>query len=65
MAKAWLEPDFKEAFEKDPRRALDDFELGFSFDRFFNLPPRPKGLTDGQIDNILDKGELTFPFLTV
>ena len=53
IAKAWLDEDFKNLLEKNPRKALK--QCGFKVDKgVFEVMPRPADLTDEEIREIAE-----------
>jgi hypothetical protein len=60
FAKAWLDPEFKTAFEADPRAAIaryaDDLDIDAAADF---IPPAPDGVTEQALKDML-AGDTTF-----
>jgi hypothetical protein len=67
-ALAWLEPEFKDYFERDPVNAIrsrDEFnDFRFKFNRVLHVPPKPEDLRVEVVKQIADgkEGSIVMPY---
>jgi hypothetical protein len=68
LARAWLDEEFRKAFEADPRAALRELMPEMNIDEIsvlIPLPPRPPNLSAEEIENIIVNREQLFPYMTI
>ena len=56
FAKAWTDPDFKAAFEEDPRAAIQKHAEALDLDPAakFSFPDMPEGMTEEKAKSIAE-----------
>jgi hypothetical protein len=58
VAKAWVDPDFRERVETKPLETIrHDPQVGVQFDRLLSLPDQPSALTEEKLQKIATGAE--------
>ncbi|MCP5095204.1 MAG: hypothetical protein GY943_06605 [Chloroflexi bacterium] len=67
-AKAWVDPAFREALERNPLETIrHDPDVGVQFDRLLSLPDQPSAITEEKLKKVAsgEEAAIVIPYTCI